>query len=86
MTETKYKFLPSMTPGLYAVFHRETDTRVPGIVSPGTHEGKRRLTYDRELPPEKKGGRHKHISFTAASVAEMSEKVERYFATGEVPT
>lgn len=76
MTERCYRFLPAMEPEAYAVFHAETMTRVPGIVTRA--EGK--LVYTRE----RMVGRKKVTdTLVAEKVAELSALIEAYFRPAE---
>jgi len=89
MTEqpTKYRFMPSMTPGFYCVIDRATETRVPGIVTTSGEAGNRVHTYQRMLPPDaghKKAWAAKTI--TATHTRELSQLIDEYFQSEQVPS
>lgn len=86
---TKYRFLPSNIPGIWAVFDRQSNTRVPGFVKMKAEAvgDAGRFVYTREIPNGKPAGRAgaKPLLHTvsAATVAELSDAIDRYFTNGE---
>jgi hypothetical protein len=80
MSETVYRFIPSNIPGQWAVFHRATGTRVPGLVTvkPDAVGDPRRFCYQRPvaLPSDKKP---KLFTISAGSVAELSDRLDKFF-------
>lgn len=77
------KFMPCIEPGVYAVFHTDGTTRVPGTVTVSQNLP-RVFTYQRELPA--KGKKPKLVSFTGTSVRELSEKIDQYFSNDNKET
>jgi hypothetical protein len=76
----KYRFMPSMVPGVYVLFDAATLTRVPGEVTVST-ESPRVYTYTRHLPVP--GRKPELVSITASSVRELSQKIDDYFNNGD---
>ena len=83
---TVYRFQSTATPGRYVPIHRETETRVPGevAVKPDAVGDPERFTYVRDIPPPKGKRKHNVTQLKAGTVAELSEKIERMFSTGEI--
>jgi hypothetical protein len=86
VSETVYRFEATPTPGVYRPFHRATETRVPGevIVKPNAQGQPDRFTFVRDIPPPKGKRKHTIIELRAATVAELSEKLDKMFTTGEI--
>lgn len=77
MTDRLYCFLDIGLAGLWGVFHRPTETRVPGFVRKD-HENQV-YVYERYMKPTRAV-----ITLSAKTVKELSAKVEGYFASGLV--
>jgi hypothetical protein len=71
----KYRFLASNVPNAYAVFHADTMTRVPGLVSRDPGNGQ--LTFQRERTVD---GKRVVDSLSADRVADMSRIIHNYFS------